>query len=445
MTENRRARVLAIDDDRVATDVIVKALLARGVDVSVVASPDRGIEKAAADKPDLIFVSLFFPDSNGLKLSKRIHAVEGLEKVPVVMLISYKGELDAKYTSTIGIVDVLVKPLKSEDVVEKAIKVLGKDVLAEEMPPEAPAEEVSAALPSQDEPASDDARAQVSLRQEARDPQPEVWPDENPVDTEAGGRSGHDETAEFLNEESGEEAPAPAVKTPLDEETTQRPSEEAGPDSAMPFSFDDEITPADEPRKFFSGRRIAVIAAVCAALVLGIGAYGLKKVLSKEGRTAQSRQELPAKEVVTEPAVGAVVPEDGAVKPAVKGPEKKTKGAGEGVEERRKEVSPEEKGGAVSPAPQKRPKDTGKQAVVAAVRRDYGYSVQLGAFGSEKNAASLVEKLKKRGYDAFIEDSGGGRTWRVLVGKFANAKQASVKAKALREDGFKTLLRRGGD
>ncbi len=70
MTGERRGRVLVIDDDRVATDVIVKTLLDRGVDVSVVASPDRGIEKAAEDSPDLVFVSLFFPDSNGLKISK---------------------------------------------------------------------------------------------------------------------------------------------------------------------------------------------------------------------------------------------------------------------------------------------------------------------------------------------------------------------------------------
>src|SRR5512135_3093941 len=107
MTEKILRKVLVIDNDRVVSDMIVKTLLPRGLDVSVAASPDRGVEKDLEYKPDLIFISLFLPESNGFKISRRIHSDEELMKVPLMMLISYRGELDPKYTSSIGVVDVL--------------------------------------------------------------------------------------------------------------------------------------------------------------------------------------------------------------------------------------------------------------------------------------------------------------------------------------------------
>lgn len=442
MTNKMRGKILVIDDDRVASDIIVKTLLSRGFDVSVVANPDRGMEKAQEDSPDLVFISLFFPDSNGLKVSKRIHSLEGLEKVPVVMLISYKGELDPKYTSTIGIIDVLVKPLKPEEIISKITKVLGKNALSEAaVEPASPAEE-EAAVPGEEEGLSQvEGSLPVSPAAEEL-PRP---PDFPPYETlHAGARKGrteYDETEEFLKEEVEEGKHAPAGEAPAEEQLP----EEGMPDSGMRFAFEEEISSGEEPRGFFAGKRVVAVAAVCAVLVVGIGAYGLKKIMSRTEKAAQSKQVPAVKDLVKDEAGRPTVPEEGAPQNRGKAAPAKTR------EDRPKEAQMGKKEAAtrkedsrpVSPPPPKPAESAGGKEKATSVSKQYGFSVQVGAFGSEKNANSLVAELKKKGYDAFVEKEDVKPVYRVLVGSFPDANKASEQAKALQKDGLKTIVRRG--
>jgi tetratricopeptide (TPR) repeat protein len=70
------------------------------------------------------------------------------------------------------------------------------------------------------------------------------------------------------------------------------------------------------------------------------------------------------------------------------------------------------------------------------------YSVQVGAFSQNINAGNLVEKLKKRGYSAYVEESGarGKATYRVKVGKYPSRSEAISAAKKLSRDGFPTKI-----
>jgi len=124
-------RVLVIDDDAAACGLIEGALTRLGLEVLPSSEPRAGYETARAKIPDLIFINLLLSGTNGLKVSKAIHAVKGLEMIPVIMLISYQGELDPKYTATIGIIDTLVKPLKEAEIIAKTRAILGEDAVTE--------------------------------------------------------------------------------------------------------------------------------------------------------------------------------------------------------------------------------------------------------------------------------------------------------------------------
>ncbi len=138
-----RRKVLVIDEDKSSIDLFGKALEPKGIDVFVQETTDKGIEKAIEVEPDLIFINLIFRASNGLKVSKLIHEIEKLRNVPIVMLLAHKSDLDPKYTSTIGIVDVLVRPLTEQNIALKTLAVLGEQapVAAPESVPESVAEE----------------------------------------------------------------------------------------------------------------------------------------------------------------------------------------------------------------------------------------------------------------------------------------------------------------
>ena len=72
------------------------------------------------------------------------------------------------------------------------------------------------------------------------------------------------------------------------------------------------------------------------------------------------------------------------------------------------------------------------------------YSVQVGFFRKEKNANALSEKLKKKGYDAFVQRSVNKDKkvfYRVLTGRYHNRTEAVEQAEiVLRREGLKSLV-----
>ena len=374
MTEARRTKILVIDGDAEAGAMIAEALAARGPEVHEVADPGEGVEKAKALGPDLIFISLLFPDSNGLKLSKQIHSVEGLKEVPVVMLISYQGELDPRYTSAIGIVDVLVKPLTREDIVSKTLKILGEDAFPE----------VTAAAIAEETP--------VFEEKEAAEEEETVIPHAGAVEIEefSAGHGG------------GDDLPVAA------DEDLREPVSEGG-----------ERLLRGASGKMTARNRIFAAAAILSIAVIGISAYRLKKVFYPSGR-----ESAPVSSVGTIPGEKSVTAGG-----RTRGEEmEKTKSPSPAVPEEQKKVSVP----SAAVPPQKEAHE--------ASRKEYLYSVQVGAFSSEQNAAALVGKLKNKGYDAFTERDGVRPVYRVLVGRYADPNKASEKAGLLKKEGLKSII-----
>jgi len=66
------------------------------------------------------------------------------------------------------------------------------------------------------------------------------------------------------------------------------------------------------------------------------------------------------------------------------------------------------------------------------------YIVQLGAFGSLKNAKKLLKKLKRKKYDSYIQKArkNGSVLYRVRAGKFSNKYYARRLLRKLRRDRF---------
>jgi CheY-like chemotaxis protein len=126
---SRKKRVLVIEEDQAVSDMIAGILAKRGHEVYTEPHYKKGVEMADKILPDLIFISLLLNTANGLRLSKEIHASEKLKNVPVIMIISRKGELDPKYTRSIGIVEVIMKPVNEDEIISKTSLILGTSVV----------------------------------------------------------------------------------------------------------------------------------------------------------------------------------------------------------------------------------------------------------------------------------------------------------------------------
>jgi tetratricopeptide (TPR) repeat protein len=70
------------------------------------------------------------------------------------------------------------------------------------------------------------------------------------------------------------------------------------------------------------------------------------------------------------------------------------------------------------------------------------YTVQVGSFGNKSNADKLLQKLKKKRYPAFIDETKDNFDifYRVRVGKFSDMQEARLYEDKLKEDGLPTKI-----
>ena len=102
-----------------------------------------------------------------------------------------------------------------------------------------------------------------------------------------------------------------------------------------------------------------------------------------------------------------------------------------------------------TPVPQdasvpKAPQEASIEPPVPAKNGNGIYSVQVGFFVKEKNANSLSDKLKKKGYDAFVlrhMSEGNKIFFRILIGRFHGKSEAVKQARIiLRREGLKAII-----
>ena len=79
-------RVLAIDDDPAARELVTNALRPEGFDVVSAASGREGLDLALENPPDLVICDLLMPDMDGYEVVERLHANETTKDVTILIL-----------------------------------------------------------------------------------------------------------------------------------------------------------------------------------------------------------------------------------------------------------------------------------------------------------------------------------------------------------------------
>lgn len=456
MTAKRK--ILVIDDDQTVCDIISRSLTNRGYEVYTETQHQKGIEKAGEIVPDLICIGLLLHASNGLKVSKEIHALEELRKVPVVMIISYKGELDPKYTLAIGIVDVLVKPLNESDIIAKTEAILGPDVMprtGEEVTPEisdiGESPEAAEELVYENTEATD---GEIIKLEEYPDDLHGMIDDEGSLNQEPAHRtgdasSGKEETREELSPESGFERLSDEIaeQKSMDENYAEHIyDEDQAQTDDVEIHEEDGISRFDKGDKGSPRNKILAGAVVLALIaVIGTATYlGLQFFWESRDRSVvlqktplKDKSEVRKTETESLPQADAKRSVDDKAKKSVPSASDKNVKKEE-VSTRTNAVKEKEKG----PPPQK--SLTAKETIMKKGQEKEVFSAQIGFFGNLKNAESLAEKMKQKGYPVFLKkvEKGTGKiSYRVTVGKFSSRKEAAEQAAyILQREGMKAIL-----
>jgi PAS domain S-box-containing protein len=106
-------RLLVVDDEADARELVVVALRSAGADVSAVASAGEAFRAIAEDTPpDVLISDISMPDEDGFELIRRVRALPGKRgKLPAIALTAYARPEDARQVFMAGFQVHLPKPV----------------------------------------------------------------------------------------------------------------------------------------------------------------------------------------------------------------------------------------------------------------------------------------------------------------------------------------------
>jgi twitching motility two-component system response regulator PilH len=112
--------ILIVDDSPTEVHVMRKALERHGFRIAVAANGAEGIRLAKQMHPDLIFMDIVMPGVNGYQATRTLNGDPNTSMIPIVMVTSKGQETDRIWGLRQGAIDYLVKPVSTDELVEKA-------------------------------------------------------------------------------------------------------------------------------------------------------------------------------------------------------------------------------------------------------------------------------------------------------------------------------------
>ena len=121
------ARILVVEDNEMNRDMLSRRLARRGYEVSIAVDGQQGVERAAAERPDLILMDISLPVLDGWQATRRLKADPATRDIPVIALTAYAEPEDRAEAAQAGCDDFDTKPIDLERLIPKIQALLTRD------------------------------------------------------------------------------------------------------------------------------------------------------------------------------------------------------------------------------------------------------------------------------------------------------------------------------
>jgi len=112
------ARILLVEDNDVNRLVACAFIERAGCAVETANNGSEAIDRVREAPYDAVLMDIQMPDMNGYEATRRIHALPGLERLPVIAVTASAMEADRQACRDAGMVDFLSKPVDSDRLIE---------------------------------------------------------------------------------------------------------------------------------------------------------------------------------------------------------------------------------------------------------------------------------------------------------------------------------------
>jgi two-component system phosphate regulon response regulator PhoB len=108
--------VLIIEDEKDLAELLAFNLEKEGYNAICVHDGKLGLERAAADLPDLILLDLMLPGVLGTEVCKALRKDQRTTRIPIIMITAKGDEIDRVVGFEVGADDYIVKPFSMREV-----------------------------------------------------------------------------------------------------------------------------------------------------------------------------------------------------------------------------------------------------------------------------------------------------------------------------------------
>jgi two-component system cell cycle response regulator len=117
-------KILAVDDSKTIRTIVAKTFKPFDCVVLEAENGLAGLAVACREKPDVILLDYTMPVMDGFEVLARLRSDPDLKMTPVIMLTAEAGRATVTKIAKLGVRDYLIKPFKSELLVERVGRVV---------------------------------------------------------------------------------------------------------------------------------------------------------------------------------------------------------------------------------------------------------------------------------------------------------------------------------
>ncbi|MDH7598405.1 MAG: response regulator [Sedimentisphaerales bacterium] len=122
-----KPKILLVDDEQDLLSTVSYRLKYAQYDVVTASNGQEALEKAAAERPDLILLDTNMPVMNGHEVLRQLRADPDLKDIPVIMLTARAAPEDVSVASSYGIADYVTKPFDFNELISKVGAAVKRD------------------------------------------------------------------------------------------------------------------------------------------------------------------------------------------------------------------------------------------------------------------------------------------------------------------------------
>jgi DNA-binding response OmpR family regulator len=117
-------KILVVDDEPDAIELIKFNLKAAGYEVITAADGEEALKKARSMLPDLVILDLMLPEVDGLEVCKILRRDQRVSATPILMLTAKAAEIDRVLGLELGADDYVTKPFSPRELVLRVKRLL---------------------------------------------------------------------------------------------------------------------------------------------------------------------------------------------------------------------------------------------------------------------------------------------------------------------------------